>query len=129
MQPAFSARKWRSWKTRSSSLDVLRFTFPTCVVPMAPQVGSVTRDAHVVPHARGNVSVASGAYVLLVGLVGLHSSHLDWPIQAVPQTHPKNAHAVIAAMITRAEATMAMSLGRFTRLRIGLNPISSVLSR
>jgi hypothetical protein len=47
----------------------------------------------------------------------------------VPQTHPRNAHVVIAAMITKAEATIKMSLGRFTRLRIGLNPIPSVLSR
>jgi hypothetical protein len=32
-------------------------------------------------------------------------------------------------MITKAEPTIRMSLGRFTRLRIGLNPIPSVLSR
>jgi hypothetical protein len=36
---------------------------------------------------------------------------------------------VIAAMINKAEPTMSTSLGRFTRLRIGLNPMASVLSR
>jgi len=108
---------------------VLGFAFPARVVPMPAQVGGIARHAHVVSHARGNVAIAAGAHVLLAGLIGLNPPHLDRPVQAVPQTHPRNAHVVIAAMITKAEATIKMSLGRFTRLRIGLNPIPSVLSR
>lgn len=98
-------------------------------MPMSTQVGSIARYAYVVSHSGRNVAITSGADVLLESLVGLHATYFNRPIEAVPQTHPTNAHAVIAAMITRAEATITMSLGRFTRLRIGLNPIPSVLSR
>jgi hypothetical protein len=93
------------------------------------QVGRITRNAHVVPHSYWNIAIAAGAHVLLERFIRLNPPHLDRPVEAVPQTHPRNAHVVIAAMITNAEATIKMSLGRFTRLRIGLNPIPSVLSR
>ena len=111
------------------SLIVLRFAFPARVVPMPAQVRCVSRNADVVAHAFGNFAVTARADVLLASLVWLHSPHFDRPVEAVPQTHPRNAQAVIAVMITKAEATIKMSLGRFTRLRIGLNPIPSVLSR
>ena len=98
-------------------------------MPVAAQVWCISGNAHIVTHAFGNVAITAGADVLLASLVGLHSPHFDRPVEAVPQTHPRNAQVVIAAMITKAEATIKMSLGRFTRLRIGLNPIPSVLSR
>ena len=120
-----------SWKTRFEfhGLVVGCFAFPTCVVPVAPQVGGIARHAYVVTHAHWNVSVAAGAHVLLARLVRLHATNFDWPVEAMPHAHPKNAHATIAAMINMADPTMRMSLGRLTRLRIGLNPIPSVLSR
>lgn len=110
-------------------LLVLHFALPACVVPMPAQVRCVSRNADVVAHAFGNVAVTARADVLLMSFVWLHPPYLDRPVEAVPQTHPRNAQVVIAAMITKAEATIKMSLGRFTRLRIGLNPIPSVLSR
>jgi hypothetical protein len=131
MPQACSAHRWRFWRTLFDpvALAVLLFALPARVVPVPAQVGGISRNAHVVSHARRNVAVAAGAYVLLERFVRLNPTHLNRPIEAVPQTHPRNAHVVIAAMITKAEATINMSLGRFTRLRIGLNPIPSVLSR
>lgn len=96
---------------------------------MAPQVGGIARHAYVVTHALGNVSVTAGTHILFARLVRLYATNFDWPVEAVPHAHPKNAHATIAAMINMADPTIRMSLGRLTRLRIGLNPIPSVLSR
>lgn len=99
------------------------------MVPVASQVGRIAWHADHVPEAFGDVLIAARAHVGLASLIRLHTSNLDRAIQPVPHAHPRKAQAVIAAMINKAEPTMSTSLGRFTRLRIGLNPMASVLSR
>ena len=46
-------------------------------MPVTPQIHRVGRHAYVVAHANGNVLVAAGADVHLVGVIGLHAAHVD----------------------------------------------------
>lgn len=96
---------------------------------MSAQIWCIARYADQMAESFRDVAIASGADVDLSRLIGLNAPHFDGTIQPMPHTHPKNAHMVIAAMITSADPTIKRSLGRLTRLRIGLNPMASVLSR
>ena len=95
-------------------------------MPVTPQVHRFGWHAYVMAHANGNVLVATGADVHLVGVIGLHAAHLNLAVEAVPHRHgcyPENAHTTRAIMSTNADPTMRKSLVRFTRLRCGLKPI------
>jgi hypothetical protein len=53
-------------------------------MPVATQIGRVARHGHVMPHARGDALVTSGADVLLHRLVRLNPTHLDGAVEPVP---------------------------------------------
>lgn len=57
---------------------------PTCVVPVATQVGRITRNRHHVSEADRNVAVAARAHVALGGLVRLDPAHFHRAVQTVP---------------------------------------------
>lgn len=59
-------------------------TFPATFVPVTPQVGRLTRNAHEMSNPNRDRPVAAGADVLLARFVGLHAAHLDGAIEPVP---------------------------------------------
>ena len=88
-----------------------------------------TRDDHQVALTDTDLVVAARAAVLLDGLVRLHPLHLDGVGVVVRELvlHgstqlPKSAQASSNPITTRATATIAMSLERFTCERNGLKP-------
>lgn len=65
-------------------------------MPVASQVGCVARHGDVVSHADRNRSVAPRADVLLHRLIRLNASHLDGPVEAVPDAEATSlgGHAI-----------------------------------
>jgi len=62
----------------------LAASFPAATVPVAAQIGGVTRHAHHVPGSRWDRTVAAGAHVGFQRLVRLHAPHRNRSVQPVP---------------------------------------------
>lgn len=63
---------------------------PTCMMPMATKIWRLAWHGHNVPRCWGNNVVAPGADVLLHRLVWLHTSHLYFAVQPIPNIHVAN---------------------------------------
>lgn len=96
--------------------------FPATFVPVTTQVGGVARYAHQMAGSLRNRSVTTGAHVVLVRFVRLHSAHFHRAIETIPHRwrrcaralalaflgttfgHARNAHATSAPMMMKALA-------------------------
>ena len=82
-------------------------------MPVAPEIGSILWDDHVMTESSGDVAVTAGADIGLEGLVGLNPAYFDWSEQPVPDSsrscaghdQPKNAQATRAAEAITAAPT------------------------
>ncbi len=98
---------------------------------MATKVWRITRHGHHMTHAGRNITIASGADVLLQCFVWLHATNINLAMEfAVPDVlrhdYPRKAHATSANATVTAATTNQISVLRATCLRVGLNPMSLV---
>lgn len=90
---AFRRRRRHGHPTRGGHRCVLTVcegsiapSVPTAAVPVATQIGCIARHRHDVAGSRADRAVATGADIVLRGLVRLHPSHLDRSVEAVPES-------------------------------------------